>query len=174
MEFDIGDAISILEVTPSILHAWLGSLPQQWLLTNNGEGTWSPYDIVGHLIHGEKTDWMPRAEIILSDRENRDFEPFDRFAMFEDSQGKSIQELLDDFNHLRRSSVERLHALHPTVSDYEKTGIHPTLGEVTLRQLLSTWAVHDLNHLGQIAQVMARQYKVEVGPWREFLEIIDS
>jgi uncharacterized damage-inducible protein DinB len=173
MEFVISEVIRILEATPAILTAWLGNLPVQWLMANNGEGTWSPYDIVGHLIHGEKTDWIPRAEIILSDRENREFEPFDRFAMFEESQEKSINELLDEFNLLRKGSLERLQALHPTVSDYEKTGIHPTLGEVTLRQLLSTWAVHDLNHLGQIAQVMARQYKVEVGPWRGFLEIID-
>jgi hypothetical protein len=173
MEFAIRDVIRILEATPSILSAWLGNLPIQWLMTNNGEGTWSPYDIVGHLIHGEKTDWIPRAEIILSDRENREFEPFDRSAMFEDSQEKSTKELLHEFNLLRKSSLERLHALHPAFSEFERTGIHPPLGEVTLRQLLSIWAVHDLNHLDQIVQVIARQYKVEIGPWREFFEIID-
>jgi hypothetical protein len=174
MESKIADAMILLEATPSILNTWLGQLPPQWINTNNGEGTWSPFDIVGHLIHGEKTDWIPRAEIILSDRENKEFEPFDRFAMFNDSEGKTIQDLLEEFDQLRRGSIEKLNALHPNASDYDKTGIHPTLGTVTFRQLISTWAVHDLAHLGQIAQVMARQYKTEVGPWKEFLEILGN
>ena len=127
---------------------------------------------MGHLIHGEKTDWIPRAEIILSDREERQFEPFDRFAMFADSAGKSMQELLDTFAELRQQSLDRLRALEISEADLDKTGVHPDLGTVTLRQLLATWVAHDLNHLGQIARVMARQYRVEVGPWKEFLGVL--
>jgi uncharacterized damage-inducible protein DinB len=172
MEFELEKAIDILQTTPSILQAWLGHLPLDWVSASDGEDTWSAFDIVGHLIHGEKTDWMPRAEIILSDRKTREFEPFNRFAMLKESQGRTIQELLDTFLHLRKESINHLRAMRLSKSDYDKTGEHPDLGTVTLRQLLATWVAHDLNHLGQIAEVMARQYKVEVGPWKDFLDIL--
>jgi uncharacterized damage-inducible protein DinB len=172
MEFKLDEAIAVLQTTPSILQAWLGQLPPEWVHAADGEDTWSPFDVVGHLIHGEKTDWIPRAEIILSDRETRQFEPFDRFAMFADSEGSTMQELLDTFAHLRRDSTNRLRALRLSETDLDKTGVHPTLGTVTLRELLATWVAHDLNHLGQIAEVMARQFKAEVGPWNEFLDIL--
>ena len=172
MEFELDKAIRVLEATPSILQAWLGDLPPEWVHASDGEDTWSPFDIVGHLIHGEKTDWIPRAEIILSDQETRQFEPFDRFAMFADSEGRTMQELLDSFADWRQQSINRLRSLQPSETDLNKTGVHPDLGTVTLKQLLATWVAHDLNHLGQIAKVMARQYKVEVGPWSEFLGIL--
>lgn len=172
MEFELDQATAVLQSTPSVLEAWLGNLPPEWVHASEGEETWTPFDIVGHLIHGEKTDWIPRAEIILSDREIRQFEPFDRFAMFADSAGKSMQELLDTFAELRQQSLDRLRALEISETDLDKTGVHPDLGTVTLRQLLATWVAHDLNHLGQIAKVMARQYRPEVGPWKEFLGIL--
>jgi hypothetical protein len=127
---------------------------------------------LGHLIHGEKTDWIPRAEIILSNREKKEFKPFDRFAMFSENQGKSIQVLLSEFEGLRRWNIKRLRSLQITEVYLEKTGLHPELGEVTLRQLISTWVAHDLDHIGQIAGIMARQYKEEVGPWQDFLGIL--
>jgi len=172
MEFELDEAIEVLQATPSVLQAWLGNLPPEWVHASDGEDTWSPFDIVGHLIHGEKTDWIPRAEIILSDQETRQFEPFDRFAMLADSEGRTMQEVLDAFADWRQQSINRLRGLHPSESDLNKTGVHPDLGTVTLKQLLATWVAHDLNHLGQIAKVMARHYKVEVGPWSEFLGIL--
>ena len=174
MEFDFNKSIGILQTTPSILRAWLDQLPLDWILANEGEDTWSPFDVVGHLIHGEKTDWIARAEIILSKKADKEFDPFDRFAMFEDSKGKTIHELLSEFEDLRRQNIERLRSLQITETDFDKTGLHPNLGVVTLRQLISTWVAHDLDHLGQIAEIMARQYKEEVGPWREFLGILKT
>jgi hypothetical protein len=174
MEFDFNKSIELLQTTPSILRAWLDQLPQDWVLSNEGEDTWSPFDVVGHLIHGEKTDWIARAEIILSDEADREFTPFDRFAMFEDSKGKTIHELLSEFEDLRRQNFERLRSLQISEADFDKTGLHPNLGVVTLRQLISTWVAHDLDHIGQIAGIMARQYKEEVGPWRGFLSILET
>jgi hypothetical protein len=124
------------------------------------------------LIHGELTDWVPRAEIILSDRESREFEPFDRFAMLTENQGKTTKELLERFTALRMRSINQLRDMQITDSDFDKTGEHPDLGTVTLKQLLATWVVHDLNHLGQIAEVMASQYRLEVGPWEKYLDIL--
>ena len=174
MEFEFNKSIELLQTTPSILWAWLDQLPPDWILSSVGEDTWSPFDVVGHLIHGEKTDWIARTEIILSDEADKEFEPFDRFAMFEDSKGKTIHELLAEFEDLRRHNIERLRSLQISETDLDKTGLHPNLGVVTLRQLISTWVVHDLDHLGQIAEIMGRQYKEEVGPWREFLGILET
>ena len=167
MQFDLDLSIAILERTPKILESWLGKLPDAWVYANEGEGTWSAYDILGHFIHGEHTDWIPRARIILSDREDKTFEPFDRFAQFEDSQGKSLSELLDTFKVLRQENIAELKGFNLEPDDYQKPGVHPELGAVNLGQLLATWVVHDLNHLAQIAQVLARQYKDSVGPWEE-------
>lgn len=174
MKFELDHAIAVLSQTPRTLRSLSGDLPHQWIEKNEGPETWSPYDIVGHLIHGDKTDWIPRMEIILSDGSNKKFEPFDRFAQFKDSQGKTLRRLLDEFESLRKENIAKLRAKNLKAADFSKTGIHPAFGEVTLEQLLSTWVVHDLNHIAQIARVMAKQYKDEVGPWVEYLKILQS
>lgn len=172
MEFEVEQAVEILKRTPQTLNSLLRHLPEQWVLENEGADSWNIYDIVGHLIHGEETDWIPRAKIILSESESRAFEPFDRFAMFEKSKGKSLAELLDQFDQLRVESLIELEKMELTLEKLSKRGRHPELGAVTLRELLSTWVVHDLGHLGQIARVMAKQYKEQVGPWKDYLSIL--
>jgi hypothetical protein len=172
MTYNIQDAINILSRTPEILNVMLKGLPAELISANEGEDSWSAYDIVGHLIHGEKTDWIPRAQIILSDRPDKSFEPFDRFAQFEESKGKSLDDILKEFKLLRESNLLQLAEINS--SDLNKTGIHPAFGEVSLSQLLSTWVVHDLNHLSQIARVLAHQYKEEVGPWTAYLGILKN
>ena len=149
----------------------LSALSACWITKNEGPDTWSPFDIVGHLIHGEKTDWIPRARIILFEDDKR-FEPFDRFAMFEASKNKTMRELLDEFGDLRKDNIEELKSFGIEESDLEKTGIHPEFGEVTLRNLLSTWTVHDLNHIAQIARVMGKLYKEEAGPWPRYIKLL--
>ena len=172
MKFSLEGATPILRSTPVVLRSWLTDLPEPWSSSNEGPNSWSPFDIVGHLIHGERTDWIPRIELLLQQGENRAFTPFDRFAQFRESRGKSLQELLDTFAELRESNVERLTSLQLTSEDFERRGRHPELGQVTLGQLIATWVVHDLNHLGQIARVMSRQYRSEVGPWIEYLPVL--
>jgi hypothetical protein len=172
MEFQLDQAKVILNQTPATLYSLLGKLPDDFLFANEGPDTWSPFDVLGHLIHGEETDWIPRAKMILEYGEARAFEPFDRFAMFEKSRGKSLLDLLATFERLRRESLETLEQLNLTPEMLSKRGTHPELGVVTLSQLLSTWVVHDLGHIGQIARVMARQYKQAVGPWQEYLPIL--
>ena len=139
---------------------------------NEGGETWSVFDVIGHLIHGEKTDWMTRIEIILSDGPKKEFKSFDRFAQFEESKGKSLEQLLKEFVVVRELSLKKLKGLHLTENDYKKTGIHPKFGAVTLSQLIATWAVHDLDHISQISRVMAKQYKEQTGPWVEYLKIL--
>jgi DinB superfamily len=173
MNFSMDDAIPMLRCTPTVLRAWLWDLPEPWTTSNEGPDTWSPYDVVGHLIHGERTDWIPRAELLLTHGDSRPFTPFDRFAQFAASGGKSLHELLDTFAELRMVNLARLEALHLELSDLERKGMHPELGRVTLGQLLATWVAHDLNHLGQIARVMAGQYVEAVGPWRAYLPLLD-
>jgi hypothetical protein len=172
MEFQLDLAVEILSRTPRVLRALLEDIPVSWAQSNDGGDTWSAYDIVGHLIHGERTDWIPRARIILTEGEARPFEPFDRFAMFEESQGKPLNELLDTFETERADCLSTLQSFRISASDLMKTGRHPELGEVTLEQLLATWVVHDLSHIAQIAEVMARQYREEVGPWRAYLPVV--
>jgi hypothetical protein len=172
MKFELSKSIEILERTPSVLDALLRDIPDDWSKTNEGLDTWSPYDIVGHFIHGEKTDWIPRMEIILSPTKDKAFPVFDRFAQFKSSQGKSLQQLLDEFASLRRQTVAKLKVANPNSADLAKTGIHPEFGEVTLQEHLSTWVVHDLNHLAQMARVMSKQYQEEVGPWLQYLKIL--
>lgn len=174
IEFSIDKSLSILERTPFVIEMLLRDLPEDWAMNNEGEGTWSPFDIVGHLIHGEKTDWIPRIKIILSDPGNKTFEPFDRFAQFNDSKGRTLSELLIEFKLRRKSSIEILNSLKITDNHLGQTGIHPKFGSVTLRELLATWVAHDLNHIGQIVRVMAKQYRNEVGPWKEFLGILKT
>ena len=172
MEFEFAHAIEILERTPATLNALLRNLPESWLVQNEGPETWSPYDVVGHLIHGDETDWIPRAQIILEHGEERAFEPFDRVAMFEESKGKSIVELLDTFAQLRAENLRELESMNLTSNLLDKRGRHPELGVVTLKQLLSTWVVHDLGHIRQVVRVMSKQYGEAVGPWKAYLSIL--
>jgi hypothetical protein len=173
MELDLRAAIPVLERTPPTLHALLSDLPEEWTTATEGPDTWSPYDIVGHLIHGEKADWIPRARIILEQGTSRRFEPFDRLAQFRDSEGKSLAQLLDEFERLRAESLATLAGWRITDAQLSLEGEHPTFGAVTLRQLLATWTAHDLSHLAQIGRVMSKQYRDAVGPWRAFLPIMD-
>lgn len=172
MDFDIEKSIEILQKTPATIQSLVGGLSEEWLKGNEGENTWSPYDIVGHLIHGEKTDWMIRAKIILSDAADKTFKPFDRFAQVNASQGKTMEELVEEFSQRRAENLQELKSLQINDSMLAQQGRHPALGEVNLRQLLSTWVVHDLGHISQISRVMAKQYQHEVGPWKEYLGIL--
>lgn len=172
MKFSIDKTIEILERTPGILDNLLRGLSGDWTMFNEGPGTWSPYDIVGHLIHGEKTDWIPRINIILSASPDKEFTPFDRFAQFTDSKGKTIGQLLDEFQTLREKNIEWLHSAKLSEEDLMKTGIHPEFGVVSLKELLATWVAHDLNHISQATRVMAKQYKSEAGPWVAYLKIL--
>jgi uncharacterized damage-inducible protein DinB len=170
--FTIDEAVALLHRTPDILRAWLGPLPAPWIEATEGPGTWSAFDVVGHLIHGERTDWMTRARHILSGPATVPFAPFDRFAQFAASRGKTLAQLLDEFERLRRANLAALSGLALTEAQLALPGLHPALGPVSLRQLLATWAVHDLSHLGQIARVMAKRYRDDVGPWRAYLPIL--
>jgi uncharacterized damage-inducible protein DinB len=169
---NLDEITAILERTPATLRAWLSDLPTAWLDTNEGEGTFSPRDVLGHLIHGEKTDWMPRVHRILESGESVPFDPFDREG-FRNAPGVSLSDLLDDFEHRRAANLVALRKLSLTSDQLSLKGTHPALGAVTLGQLLATWAVHDLNHLGQIARVMSRRYTATVGPWKEYLGILN-
>jgi hypothetical protein len=172
MEYKFDEAINILRRTPATLRALLQNLPDEWLRADEGPETWSPFDVMGHLIHGEKTDWIPRARMILQHGDTRAFEPFDRFAMFEESKGKSLDDLLAEFERLRSESLRQFEELNVTPELLSKRGLHPELGAVTLSQLLSTWVVHDLGHIGQIIRVMSMQYREAVGPWKAYLPIL--
>ena len=172
MKFDLDRSYEILERTPALIEGLLIGLSDQWTTKNEGVDTWSAYDIVGHLIHGEKTDWIPRMEVILSETPHKNFAPFDRFAQFRESERKTLSQLLATFKTLRHQNLAHLRSLNLSREDFKKTGIHPEFGETTLSQLLSTWVVHDLNHIGQIVRVMAKQYKEEVGPWQAYLKIL--
>jgi len=172
MEFQLDEAVAILRRTPTVVNELLRNLPDDWVRMNEGPDTWSPYDIVGHLIHGEETDWIPRAKIFLEYGEARAFEPFDRFAQFEKSKGKSLTELLETFAQLRRRNLEALAGLNIKPAQLEKRGRHPELGDVTLGQLLAPWTVHDLSHISQITRVMCKQYGAAVGPWKAYLPIL--
>ena len=174
MEYSIDKAIEILEQTPKTLTTFLENLSDEWVLSDEGENTWSAFDVVGHLVHGEKTDWIPRLNIVLSSDDCKTFEPFDRFAQFEDSKGKSLLDLLHEFSELRRQNLKHLKTIPLTKADFNLKAIHPELGEVTLKNLLATWVAHDLGHIAQIARVMAKQYKTEVGPWLAYIPILNK
>jgi hypothetical protein len=181
-EFSLADAIALLSRTPATLNALLRGLPNVWVRGNEGRGnegrgnegndTWNAFDIVGHLISGERTDWMPRVGIMLENGEARPFDPFDRFAQLKESQDKSLEQLLDDFARLRRENLAALQALNLQPEDLTRRGRHPALGVVTLSELLATWAVHDLTHVHQLSRVMAHQYRDAVGPWRAWLGVL--
>jgi len=186
MNFDILRSIEALSATPPALRALLGNLSDDWVKPETGSeksriqhpeskiqsAAWQPYDIVGHLIHGEQTDWIARARIILDQADDPTFVPFDRFAQFENSHGKPLAQLLEEFEKLRTENIDILRAWKRTDEQLELEGNHPELGRVTLRQLLATWVVHDLNHVRQIATAMAMRYETEVGPWKEYLTIL--
>lgn len=172
MNFDLDQALQVLAATPSTLRALLGQIDDTWTSSAGDAEQWQPYDIVGHLIHGEDTDWIPRAKVILGQGSDRTFTPFDRLAQFDDSKGKSIGDLLDEFESKRRQSLDILASWELSDDQLALKGTHPELGDVDLRQLLATWVVHDLTHLRQIATVMAKRYTDEVGPWRDYLSIL--
>jgi uncharacterized damage-inducible protein DinB len=169
--FGLDDAVAVLERTPATLSALLAGLPDTWIRATEGEGTWSPYDVIGHLIHGERTDWIPRAQHILAG-EARPFDKFDRHAQFAESQGQSLNDLLKTFAELRQANLQILAEMKLTSDDFERQGLHPELGEVTLGQLLATWVVHDMDHVAQVARTMAKVYTETTGPWIEYLSIL--
>jgi len=173
MDFDLETGIAVLERTPGTLRAMLSGLPPAWTDADEGPETWSPYVIVGHLIHGERTDWMARARIILAQGPDRRFTPYDRFAQFRESQGKSLAELLDELERLRAENLATLAGWRLTDAELALEGEHPEFGPVTLRQLLATWVAHDLGHIAQTARVMAKQYREAIGPWRAYLPVVD-
>jgi hypothetical protein len=173
MKFQVAEAVEILSNTPPVLKTMLGELSGRWTEKPEDSADWGPFDVIGHLIHGEETDWIPRAEIILAGGENPRFEPFDRLAQFAKSKEKTIGELLDVFAARREQSLETLKSWNLTAAQLDFKGIHPELGEVTLEQLLATWVVHDLTHIRQIVVFLARKYAGNVGPWREYLSILE-
>ena len=174
MDFSLSKSIEILERTPNVLITMLENIDAGWTLNNEGTDTWSVYDIVGHLIEGEKSDWVPRMEIILSNKPDKSFVPFNRFAQFEESKGQSLVRLLAEFKKLREKNLAHLRSKDLTNTGCKQTGLHPAFGEITLSQLLATWTVHDLNHIAQISRVMARQYQEAVGPWTAYLKILQA
>ncbi len=172
MKHDPLDAMALLARTPTALDALLRDLPKSWTLQDEGEGTWNSFNIVAHLVSGERTDWMPRVKMILESGESRVFEPFDRLAHAREIQGKSLGQMLDEFARLRSENLSELRALNLRPEDFERRGRHPAFGAVTLSQLLATWAVHDLTHLHQISRVLAHQYRDTVGPWSVYLGVL--
>jgi hypothetical protein len=172
MQHNLQHTISLLTRTPAALSALLCDLPDTWTFGNEGENTWSPFDVIGHLIHCERTDWMPRVRMVLQFGETQTFAPFDRGGLVRESQGKSLGQLLDEFSSLRSENLGELRALNLQQEDLELRGRHPALGVVTLSALLATWAAHDLTHLHQISRVMAHQYREAVGPWSGYLGVL--
>jgi hypothetical protein len=172
MEHDLQNTLALLARTPGSLDALLRDLPEMWTSRNEGENTWSAFDVVGHLIHAERTDWMPRVRMVLQSGEAQPFHPFDRWGMVRETQGKSLGELLDEFAHLRSENLDQLRSLSLLPTDLQRLGRHPALGVVTLSELLATWVTHDLTHLHQISRVMAYQYRQGVGPWSAYLGVL--
>jgi hypothetical protein len=173
MQFHLADAVAVLERTPQTFRTLLGGLPDVWTSPNEGPDTFSAFDNLGHLVHGERADWMVRARIILAQGEHRRFQPYDRFAQVTESAGKSVADLLDDFASLRETNLNTLRSWNLGERELALQGEHPAFGVVTLRQLLATWVAHDLGHIAQTSRVMAKQYRHEVGPWRAYLPILD-
>jgi hypothetical protein len=173
MEYSIEKALPVLQNTPLVLAAITRGLPDEWLFVNEGGETWSVFDVLGHLVHGEKTNWIQRLDYIL-DGQRRPFGTFDRFAQFEESKGKTVGQLLEEFKHLREQNIALLRSRDITAAAYGLTGVHPAFGEVKVSELLATWVAHDLDHIAQIARVMAKQYKEAIGPWVAYLKIVNQ
>ena len=174
MNFELNKSIELLKRAPVTYKNMFYGLNEDWVYANEGESTWSAYDIIGHLIHGEKTDWIPRSRIILSDQEDKTFVPFDRFAQKELSKGKTMEELIDEFTTLRKANIEELESWNLTEEDLSKTGMHPELGTVTLRQLIAMWTIHDVTHIHQVSRVMVKHYKDDIGPWVAYSGILSN
>ncbi len=172
MEFRLREALPILERTPEVVSQLVKNLPDSWIFQNEGGESWNIFDVIGHYIHGEKTDWIPRMKIILGEGDKH-FVPFDRFAQFKESEGKLLNELLDEFATLRKQNIQELRSFILDEVTLDRKGIHPQFGEVSLRELLSSWVVHDLTHINQIARVMAKHYEEEVGPWKAYMGILN-
>jgi hypothetical protein len=172
MHFALSQGTELLKRTPHTLSALLANLSDPWVTQNEGPETWSPFDVIGHLIHAEETDWIPRVRTILEHGESRAFEPFDRFAMIERSKGKTMHQLLEIFQQMRSQSLGELQRMNITPALLEKKGKHPEFGPVSLSQLLATWVVHDLGHIAQISRVMSKQYGEAVGPWQAYLPVL--
>jgi hypothetical protein len=168
----VDECLAILTRTPTVMNALLRNLPDAWTTATEGAGTWSPYDVIGHLIHGEQSDWMVRIRIVLEEGPDRVFDPFDREAQFRDSAGKSLVDLLDQFAALRADNIDRLRALNLTEGQLAAVGTHPVLGTVAAREILATWTAHDLAHLVQVNRVMAKRYRQDVGPFATFLSVM--
>jgi uncharacterized damage-inducible protein DinB len=172
MEQNLQQTVSLLSRTPAALNTLLRDLPEGWTSRDEGDNTWSVFDVIGHLVHGERADWMPRTKMIMRFGEGQTFEPFDRLAQTRESRGKSLEQLLDEFARLRSGNLDELRALNLQQKDLERRGRHPSFGSVTLSELLATWAVHDLTHLHQISRIMAHQYRDTVGPWSVYLGVL--
>jgi hypothetical protein len=173
MKYSLERSYEVLERTPAVLRALLSGLDDEWIMNNEGPETFSPFDVMGHLINGEKTDWRPRIIMILEYGEAKTFVRFDRFAQYEESKGKTLAQLLDEFDSLRKENMQWFRSLTISEADLEKKGSHPVLGQVTLRNLLATWVIHDLTHIAQVTRVMGKQYKSEMGPWVDFFRIMN-
>lgn len=173
MDFDLTNALEVLERTPSVFRALLGGLSDEWTRANEGPETFSPFDNLGHVLHGELTDWIPRARLILEHGPSRTFEPYDRFAQYRESEGKSVAQLLDELEAARAANLRTLRAWRLTREQLALEGRHPSFGPVTLAQLLATWVAHDLGHIAQTSRVLAKQYRDAVGPWRAYLPVLD-
>ncbi len=172
MKFDLEQCIDILTRTPDVLNSQLNGLTNEWIHRNEGGDSWSPYDVVGHLIHGEKTDWIPRARIILSNSEDRRFIPFDRFAQQDNDLGESLEELLDEFARIRRDNIAELRGFNIKPEHLSLQGIHPEFGVVSLEELIATWAAHDLSHINQITRVLMKNFKPHMGPWPQYFSLL--
>lgn len=172
MRFDLVNAVDVLSSTPATVRAMVGGLSEDWTASSGDEGDWGVFDVVGHLIHADETDWVPRAEVILAQGGDRNFPPFDRFGQFEKSRGKTLHRLLDQFENVREGCLATVAGWNLTEEQLELRGVHAEFGEVSLRQLLATWVVHDLTHIRQIATIMASKYENAVGPWRAYLSIL--
>lgn len=170
--FNLDETMALLSRTPAALDGLLRGLPETWTHRDEGEGSWTVFDVVGHLIHGERTDWMPRARRILESGNTRAFDVFDRGGHKEEIRGKSMEQLLDEFSRERAGNISDLRGMNLTLADLAKPGLHPALGAVTMSQLLATWAGHDLTHLHQISRIMAYQYREAVGPWSAYLGVM--
>lgn len=170
--FKLTQAVQILERTPAVLSALLSGIDHEWINCNEGQDTWSPFDVVGHLIHGERTDYIDRLKILLSESGDKKFTPFNRFAQFEESRGKNISQLLEEFKHARMCNLTHLSSIEITEETLKRTGVHPVFGSVTLHELLATWVAHDLDHIMQIVRVMAKRYSDDAGPWVQYLRIL--
>jgi hypothetical protein len=172
MALNLDDTLSLLSRTPITLNTLLRDQPDIWTISNEGASTWTAYDVIGHLAHGERADWIPRVKCILVHSDSQAFEPFDRFAQDRESKGKSLSQLLDEFTQLRAENLATLRAMNLQPADLDRRGLHPSLGPVTMSQLLATWATHDMTHLHQISRILAHQYREAVGPWSQYLGVL--